>query len=144
MTRVDFYLLPTLDPDQRLRFACKLADKAFASQRRLHILTTDRAECSTLDHLLWTHQDISFLPHAISDSADLNYPITLGYTHESLAGADVLINLSPEIPAQLEQFRQVAEIVDEDSQRKAAARLHYRLYRERGCDLQHHKMEPVT
>lgn len=144
MTRVDFYLLPTQDAKSRLRFVCRLASKAFVSQRKLHILTASRAECHALDHLLWSHDDISFIPHAITHAADLEYSITLGYTTASLTGGGALVNLTPEIPDQCLVFEHIAEIVDEDNDRKARGRQHYRIYREQGCVLHHHKLEPAV
>lgn len=144
MTQVDFYLLPTQDATSRLRFVCRLASRAFANQCKLHILSASRAECHILDHLLWSHDDISFLPHSITHAADSEYPITLGYTTESLTGGGALVNLSPEIPAHYLAFEQVAEIVDEDNERKARGRQHYRIYRERGCVLHHHQLETAV
>lgn len=144
MTRVDFYLLPTDEPAARLQLVCRLAGKAFASLRRLHIHAATPAECALLDRLLWTHEDASFLPHAITHAADPNYPITLGHTVESLADGMALINLADDVPSQFDCFDQVAEIVDEDPDRKARSRKHYRLYREHGCELQHHQLELTT
>lgn len=139
-TRVDFYLLPTAEPLARLQFACKLADKALASGRRLHVLTGDRSECEMIDRLLWTYGDISFRPHAITDAGNTDYPITLGCTADSLTGGSALLNLAPDVPDHYALFGQIAEIVDENPDIKIRGREHYRLYRSYGCDLQHHAL----
>lgn len=139
-TRVDFYLLPTVEALARMHFACRLADKALASGRRLHVLTGDRAECEMLSRLLWTHGDTSFRPHAITHASDPDYPVTLGYTADSLTGGSALLNLAPDVPDGYASFEQIAEIVDENPDIKARSRAHYRLYRNHGCSLQHHAL----
>ena len=44
------------------------------------------------------------------------------------------------IPAELDQYERVAEIVDVDPERKRNARERYKQYRERGCTLESHNV----
>ena len=52
----------------------------------------------------------------------------------------LVVNLTDAIPAELEQYETVAEIVDVDPERKRTARERYKQYRERGCKLESHNV----
>jgi DNA polymerase III subunit chi len=139
MTRVDFYLLPSTDETARLRVVCRLADKIFGLGQQLHIHTADAQQAQKLDRLLWTFQDISFLPHSLAGSESAG-PITVGHDNAPAAGGDVLINLAPDTPHFFSRFERVAEVVDEQPEVRAAGRTRYRFYRDRGYPLQHHQL----
>ncbi len=66
MTRIDFYVLSSSEEVGRLRLACRLADKIFRLGKKLYIHTENAKQNQELDNLLWTFQDISFLPHDIA------------------------------------------------------------------------------
>lgn len=140
MTRVDFYLLSTADETARLRVVCRLADKIFGLGQQLHIHTADAEQERSLDRLLWTFQDISFLPHRLTGAESAVVPISLGHDGTPAAGGDVLINLAPDTPHFFSRFERVAEIVDEQPEVRAAGRTRYRFYRDRGYPLQHHQL----
>ncbi|WP_455386104.1 DNA polymerase III subunit chi [Acidihalobacter prosperus] len=140
MTRVDFYLLSTAEETARLRVVCRLADKVFGLGQQLYIHTADAEQTRHLDRLLWTFQDISFLPHSSADDETAMAPIRLGHDQTPAAGGDVLINLAPETPHFFSRFERVAEIVDEQPEVRAAGRTRYRFYRDRGYPLQHHQL----
>lgn len=156
MTRIDFYVLSSSEEAGRLRLACRLADKIFRLGKKLYIHTENTLQNQELDDLLWTFQDISFLPHDIA-SEDLTHntkmyggganqelsklqpsPILIGHSHTPPAHFDVLINLARETPLFFSQFERLAEIVDDQAENRAAARARYRFYRDRGYALQHH------
>ena len=61
--RVDFYVLPSQEPSARLRFACRLVEKAWLKRHRVRVQCEPGGELEALDHLLWTWSDRSFLPH---------------------------------------------------------------------------------
>lgn len=140
MTRVDFYLLPTHDAASRLHFVCKLAAKAISGGVKLHIWPETPAESATLNRLLWTYEDISFIPHASADSSEPDCPVMLDPHHQLATPGAILINLSNDIPAPIDGLDRIIEIVDENSKRKTRGREHYRLYRQHGCTLQHHQL----
>ncbi|APZ43250.1 DNA polymerase III subunit chi [Acidihalobacter ferrooxydans] len=140
MTHVDFYVLDTTDETARLRAVCRLAQDVFSAARQLHIHTQDAPQTQRLDSLLWTFQDISFLPHAVAQTGTRTAPITLRHDYTPEAGIDVLINLAVEPPAFFSQFERVIEIVDEQPAVRKAGRTRYRFYRDRGYPLQHHPL----
>jgi DNA polymerase-3 subunit chi len=140
VTQVDFYVLEDGGGD-RLRFTCRLVDKAYGQGRRVYIHAGSDAELQQLDRLLWTFRDQSFIPHGPVDRADTAFtPVLLGRGEPPQGEDDVLINLAAEVPGFFSRFQRVAEIVDTDEQVRQAARDRYRYYQERGYPLDTHRM----
>ncbi len=137
MTRVDFYELPDVDLEARNRFACRLAHKAVAGGRRVHVHVGSAAAAQDLDALMWEYPNHRFLPHGVSgDAAARNAPVVIGHTEPAADADQVLINLAAEIPTFFGRFERVAEIIVD--QTRADSRKHYRFYRDRGYPLEHH------
>ena len=61
--RVDFYVLSEASAAARLKVACRIAEKAYLAAQSVLLWHSDRAELETLDELLWTFADTSFVPH---------------------------------------------------------------------------------
>lgn len=143
MTRVDFYILQDSGGDALQRFACRLVEKAWGRGLRCHINTATPEQASRLDDLLWTFRDTSFLPHGpntvdADTAARLAAIVATG--DEPCSEADVLINLDTEVPAFFSRFERVAELVDNDSDRRNAGRERFRYYRDRGYPLDSHNI----
>ena len=141
MTKVDFYLLGT-DGDSRERIACRLAEKAWRLGNRVYLLAPDKPAAQELDDLLWTFSQGSFVPHAVCGQdvdADV-HPVLIGHAEPPAALSDVLISLSPDVPAWFSRFTRVAELVGTTEDDKARGRDHYRFYRERGYPLETHNL----
>ena len=141
--RVDFYVLSEDMPDARLRWACRLAEEAAEQGSRVYLQTGGHAEAQRLDDLLWTFRDGSFLPHEIFAGAPASHArvmVLLGESAPPPSHRQLVVNLTDAIPAELEQYERVAEIVDVDPERKRAARERYKQYRERGCTLESHNV----
>lgn len=140
MTRVDFYVLPDVDLEARLRFACRLAHRAVAAGQQVHVHTVDSAACSDLDALMWTYPDYRFLPHGVSGEVTVqNAPVVIGHL-EPEAGVDqLLINLAMSIPPFFGRFERVAEIIVQRLVEDGRAR--YKYYRDRGYPLFNHKLD---
>jgi DNA polymerase-3 subunit chi len=142
MTRVDFYVLSDATPDARLRFACRLAEKAYEMGKRIYIHTESMREAQRLDDLLWTFNDRSFLPHEVVSGTPAHERtlIVLGDGEAPATHRELLINLTNTLPATLDAFERIAEIVDSDVERKRLSRERYKAYRERGCTLESHNL----
>jgi DNA polymerase III subunit chi len=142
-TRVNFYVLSDGAPDARLKSACRLAEEAAESGAGVYLLAASEHDVRRLDDLLWTYNDRSFLPHEVFTGEPASHErvrVLLGLAPAPDTHRDLLINVSEALPAELERYAQIAEIVDADPERKKSARERYRLYRERGCGLQTHNM----
>jgi len=137
--RADFYILQKANEQQRKLFACRLAEKAWQQNLRIYIQTNSASDSQVLDHLLWTFNDDSFIPHDIQGQpTDTAQPILIG--HETCSEPfDLLINLSTHLP-DLQHCKRVAEIIHQDEATKKQGREHYKLYREQQCELHHHEI----
>ena len=143
MTRVDFYVLSEDGSDVRLRFACRLAEKAVDLGHRVYIQTATLAEAQRLDELLWTFSDRSFLAHEIANGgppAHERVMVMLGEIDAPPTHRQLLINLSDRLPGDIQAYERVAEIVDADVERKRVSRERYKQYRDRGCTLESHNL----
>ncbi len=140
MTQVDFYILP----DHKLpeRFACDLAEKARKQGLQIYIHTESKQAADRLNDLLWTHKDISFLPHDLIDVNDLDgTPITIGWVGSEPGTDEVLINLSSHVPEFAKSFTRIIEIVAGQEPIRNQARERYRHYRDQNFDLHSHNLE---
>jgi DNA polymerase-3 subunit chi len=137
-TRVDFYILATDEPASRMRFACRLTEKAYSLKHRVYAHTASPADAKQLDEMLWTFRQGSFVPHSLlGDSADARTPVRIGIPEKSQAEGQLLINLSGAAPGFATNYERVAEIVDGSEASRQAGRERFRQYREMG-------LEPVT
>ncbi len=139
MTQIDFYINKSSSPQFALRTVCRIAEKAFKAGLTVHIQTENESDTQTLDTLLWTFRDRSFVPHEIFDISKLACPITIGTNFES-AKADMLINLAKKTPENTVQYQRIAEIIDNKDESIRAGRERYRFYREQGHEPQHHEV----
>ncbi|KAF1054137.1 MAG: DNA polymerase III subunit chi [Stenotrophomonas maltophilia] len=137
--RVDFYVIPSADPDARLTIACRLADKAWRQGMKVYLLCADPTQRETLDQRLWSFRAEAFVPHDSAED-DADSPVVLGLGEPSGQQLDLLINLTLSIPAFAERFSRIAELVIEEPAIRQAARENFRSYRERGYPLQDHRL----
>jgi len=141
MARVDFYILRESGNATRQVFACRLAEKAYRLEHRVHIHTASRADAGRVDELLWTFRDGSFVPHALLDGPpDELPPVTIGCEARSVDACDLLINLCEDIPDFAEAFPRVAELVSADEDCKREGRRRFASYRDRGHTIETHKV----
>ncbi|HEY6643442.1 DNA polymerase III subunit chi [Povalibacter sp.] len=143
MPRVDFYVLSQEAPDARLRVACRLIEKAYDQNLRTYVQTVSLADAQRLDELLWTFNDQAFIPHEVSNGSGASHErvvVLLGEAPAPPSHRQLLINLANRLPADFENFERVAEIVDVDPENKRLSRERYKVYRERGCELDTHNL----
>jgi DNA polymerase-3 subunit chi len=138
VTRIDFYRYAS----DKLRFACRLAARAFDKSSRLVVFTPDAAVLRKFDEMLWTFQATRFVPHCMANAAvAAETPIILTTSGESLPHHDVLLNLGDEWPPFFATFERLLEIVSTDEADKERARGRYSFYKQRGYELAVHDVE---
>lgn len=132
-TRVDFYVTESTAPRDRLRTACRVAEKAYLAGNTVLVWHTDLEELREFDELLWTFSDGSFVPHeAITASGFASAPVLLTSAPTPPDGFDVLVNLAADVPECVSAARRVAEFIDGDPDRRQAGRARFRAYKDRG------------
>ncbi len=137
MSRVDFYVLRQSGEDARHLFCCKLTEKAYSLDNAVHILVSSERDAETLDGLLWTFRDDSFVPHSVMPETDA--PVTIG-VRDPGDERTLLINLTDSVPDGAERYERIAEIVSDDNEVKALSRERFANYRDSGHTIETHKL----
>ncbi len=141
MTRVDFYILPDQAEKNRLILACRLAEKAFKQGHSIYIHTASEQSSTQLDELMWTFRQGSFVPHQLAATDGEHAPILIGHQQEAPDGqADVLLNMTAEVPLFFSRFQRVAELVNQADEIRTQARTRFKFYRDRGYPMQTHNL----
>ncbi|UVE16821.1 DNA polymerase III subunit chi [Pseudomonas sp. LS44] len=133
MLRIEFYVLSSASPADRLRAACQLAMKAWRHGLPVFIRCQDEAQSLELDELLWRFKAETFVPHNLH-ADDPQAPVVLGLDEPPASRNGLLINLQTTISPHLEYFSRVIEIVNQQADLLTACRENFRLYRQRGYD----------
>jgi DNA polymerase-3 subunit chi len=144
--RVDFYVLKDATPKQGWNFACRLTEKAYLRSLRVAVLAENEADARSLDELLWTFNERSFVPHALHREHKLTStaPVYVTADPEGGPGADLLVNLSNRMPAAPLRFTRIAEIIDADGERKRLGRERFKSYRDLQLPLETHQLDSLT
>ncbi len=147
MPRIDFYVIDTSDIDSRLRFTCRLTELAYRRRHWIYLHADSEAQATRLDDLLWTFRQGSFIPHILgSGPMEGMMPVHIGWhpripqTDHREGIAQMLINLSPEVPAFFNAFERVAEVVDQEPAVLVASRKRFATYRQYGATPETHKI----
>jgi DNA polymerase-3 subunit chi len=140
MPRVDFYLLNRRVPDGKLRTACRLIQKALAQGYKAYVQTGDPEQADRLDDLLWTFDQGSFIPHS-RDECD-PAPVIIGSEPPVENPPELLISLGSDIPEHFHVYRRIAEVIDSLDDEKQLARRRYKVYKDHGCELETHHINP--
>ena len=139
MARVDFYH----GADNKLSVAARLAQKAILSGARMGIYAPEAELSQRLDRTLWTFTPLSFVAHAHeSNPIAGESPIVILQKISSNAtfGLKILINMDVSVPDGSADFDRLIEIVGQEEEDIAAARLRYKAYRDLGYELFSHRL----
>jgi DNA polymerase-3 subunit chi len=137
VTHISFYT----HAENKLSVARQLIARALSQKLNVLVYATDKLVAEETDRLLWTQPALSFIPHCMDNSPLANVtPVHIGSRMDSLARADVIINLDREPPSVFSRFDRLLEIVTPEESDLIASRQRYRFYKERGYDLVTHDL----
>lgn len=146
MARIDFHS----NVSDKLEYVCRLTRKIWSTTPegqpvRNIVIVGDRADLKKLDELMWTFSSTDFLPHCfITDEAAPETPIVLAENFTASAlntipHADVMIhlgmNMPQDVPALVERFPRIVEVVTVNEAERLAGRERYKAYRALGHEL---------
>lgn len=139
MAEISFYVLSSAGMQERYRFACKLIETAYRKGSFCYVQTDSPQQSHTLDELLWTYRQNSFIPHQIYQGELPQFPNTvlIGHQPAPLQWQKVILNLSSNPPVDLTNTEKLLEILDNDEQIKDLGRQRFRYYKQLG-------IEPIT
>lgn len=135
MTRVRFYH----NAGNPLALACELTARAYASGHRVALRVPDPDTARRLDQLLWSFDQLAFVPHVMTGSRLApGTPVLLGLSHEAgnWGHNDLLFNLSDDVPADFSQFRMLIEVVGQADSARAPARSRWMHYKSAGLAIE--------
>jgi DNA polymerase III subunit chi len=134
MIEINFYSGVT----HPLNAAAKLVAKAYASGKRVRVVTPDEATTQSLDRLLWEVPSESFIPHTVFTATHAAVtPIIIDHSTTHEGAAEVLINLSLQSPTFFARFERLFELVGKDDAQTAAGRERWAFYKARGYQMTH-------
>ena len=99
----------------------------------------------TIDQLLWTFEQISFIPHTTVKNYDKSTPIFLYNESDKSINFDInqfdtLFNLNDSISKNYLNYKTIIEFVLPDENKKIYSRKKYQLYKSNGFDVTHEKI----
>jgi DNA polymerase-3 subunit chi len=102
--------------------AIRLAEKVLAGGQRLLLIGAPE-QLETLDKLMWTYADHSFLPHGRAGGPhDADQPVLLSETVGPANGAKLLLSLEAGVPATLEGFDRLLNLFEDGTPAHSRAR----------------------
>lgn len=126
------------------RYACRITEKAVAAKQQVYLHGSDQRAVSQINELLWTFNEGSFLAHETLSEHNENSiddaPVWVGHSEPPEDLNQVIINLHPEVPLFFTRFERLIEFVPPDEEGKRLARSRYKFYRDRGYELESHKL----
>jgi DNA polymerase-3 subunit chi len=136
MPEVDFYVVKEGARTSGLGALCQLVVQLWGGKQSVYIHADSADQAQRLDEMLWTYQDIGFVPHTLAgDPLASATPVVIGHAAEPAAVSDVLLNLAHPAPAFGDRFARVAEFVDSDADKRRLSRERFRAYRDRGLNV---------
>lgn len=140
MTEVAFHF----NAVDKSAYTCRLLRKALAKDARVVVLTT-AGNSAALSQRLWTLSPGDFVPHGQEADGQLvqsRSPILLVESSlPSVFQADVLVNLTDEVPEGYETFDRVIEVVSQAESDRSQARERWRQYLSMGITPLRHDLK---
>jgi DNA polymerase-3 subunit chi len=131
----------------KLGYTCRLLRKAYRQGAKVQV-RGDGELLSRLDPLLWTFEQLEFVPHLRLragqkiDPELARTPIWLVDDAAQASEASVLVNLGPLPADDVARFERVVELVGVDADERQAGRLRWRYYESLGLKPVH--INPTT
>lgn len=139
MAEATFYqLAETLSEEGRqLQAICRVIQKVYQVTGGAGVLCASAEAARTLDDLLWTFNQGSFIPHGLAPSDE---PVCLATEVQALPQRRVLVLTVPTLPDDLAGFERVVDFILPDPEAVKAARRRYRALASRGYSLTLHPL----
>lgn len=151
MTQVEFHT----GIDDLVHFACRLLRKAYkqgqgeqgqGGQGETLLVTAPAPLLEALDRALWTFSAHEFIPHRRigvdmpSPGVVAKTPIWLSEGPAPTPCPSILVNLGAPMPATLDAFSRVIELLATGPDELRAGRARWRDYAARGLEVKHHSV----
>ena len=124
---------------------CKIIKKFYESEKKVIVSSNNSKLIDEVNKLLWTFEQLSFIPHSTSKNYDPLTPVLLIETHyknDSISKKDynVFINLDDEAKTDYHDHEIVVELVSSNEQQKKLARDKYLYYKNNKLNVKHENL----
>lgn len=143
MDAINFYVSQGQRPQDRLKLVYKLVEKAIAQKMLVHIQCESLQSCDYLDNFLWSHQELSFIPHGklqLNGESEEGFLVSLGVDIEPIKPSGLLINLSQSVPRYFPAYDKFAEVLNQAPEILDSGRKRYAYYRKSGYHLNYYQL----
>lgn len=139
--RIDFYLLNSPTGAGQRALACKVIEKAFTSGLPVALCVEDDEQAASLDDLLWTWSQGSFVPHGLArNGGDEPVQIHVQAPPLPLPHNVMVVSLLRNALDEPYLHHRIADIIGDDDTSRAEARQRFKYYRDRGIEPNTHKI----
>jgi DNA polymerase-3 subunit chi len=139
--QIDFYVLQKNSPGGRFKLACRIIEKAYHRGHRVYVRTGNADDTNTLDNLLWTFSQNSFVPHQLSTESDSREsPVVIGEYQPATGGTDIVISVADAPVSDFTAYPRIVEIVGCEDNERESGRNRFRFYREQGVEPNTHRI----
>ena len=138
-----FYIL---DSDDDINYCtCKIIKKFYEEGKKILVSSKNSILIDDLNKLLWTFEQLSFIPHSTSKDYDSFTPVLLtetGYKNDSIIKKDynIFINLDDEVKTDYYNYEIVIELVSGNEHQKNLAREKYLYYKKNKLNVVHENL----
>ena len=138
-----FYILNAKDD---INYAiCKIIKKYFEQEKRVIVSSKDQNVINNINNLLWTFEQLSFIPHCIEKDYDSLTPVLLmdaNFKNDSISKKDynIFINLDDEEKTDYHDHDVIVEVVSDNERKKKLAREKYLYYKKNKLNVKHENL----
>ena len=123
-------------------FHSGIIKKFYEEGKKILVSSKNSILIDDLNKLLWTFEQLSFIPHSTSKDYDSFTPVLLtetGYKNDSIIKKDynIFINLDDEVKTDYHNYEIVIELVSGNEHQKNLAREKYLYYKNNRLNVKH-------
>ena len=129
----------TLSVANKLRVVCDVVENEFTQGNKVVINVTDEEEGKTLDNMLWSWKQSSFIPHNYSESLSESPkdPVVIATDITKNISYDTLILVNPSDLENLNNYTTIIDFAEKYNPTKLESdRKRYKLYRDKKFTLE--------
>ena len=138
-----FYILNSKDDINHS--TCKIIGKFYEAGKKILVSSKDSILIDDLNKLLWTFEQLSFIPHSTGKDYDPLTPVLLietGYKNDSIIKKDynIFINLDDKAKTDYHDYEIVVELVSDNEHQKNLSRDKYLYYKNNKINVKHENL----
>ena len=124
---------------------CKIIKKYYNDGYKIVVKSNDQEFIDNINKLLWTFEQLVFIPHSTNIEYDPTTPVLLyknNYKNDSIIEKDynVILNIDTVLDITDNGYEIIIEIVGHDENKKAISREKYLHYKKNNLDVRHENL----